>query len=518
MHIGAVCLALTILVQVPAPDAAARESGSLRAEEIMILAKETSQLEALRDRLAKEGDRGGAAEVGRYLPEVAPQSGGTKFATLAEVVPGRRKGLANVGSAGVGVGWRNELAKIRGESSRLFFMLAEKAGGGSLTQKHFALADRCLRGVLAREPDQTEARRLVGYMAYEGGWARPYAVKQMRAGKVLDGKYGWVPLEWLAHLERGELPATKGGGQAGKRWVGAEEADGERREWSKGWEIRTEHFFIKTNVPFSEAIAFGRHLEAFHDLFFSILADVVGEKLPLARRFKDKGAVGEIAGEPHLVYYFRSRDEYVERVRALQGDSAEESLGLYIPPEPGRVRRAPAYFFRDKGGELDVTATLYHEVSHQLLFESGGAGVGDFRKNAGNFWVFEGMGTYFESVTTKAEGMIEVGGRAGRRFEAAAENLLAKRKMVRLADFVKLDQKEFNREEDVYLHYQQAVALTTLLMDGDGRGYREDFLDYFRDAFQGRLKRTTGKGLNDRVGMSFETMEGALREYLGTGR
>ena len=82
----------------------------------------------------------------------------------------------------------------------------------------------------------------------------------------------------------------------------------------------------------------------------------------------------------------------------------------------------PAYFFRDPGGQLPVTATLYHEVSHQLLFET--AGPNAYTKNVGNYWVFEGLGTYFETVLPQPDGSLEVGGLAGPRIEAAIRSLV----------------------------------------------------------------------------------------------
>ena len=99
----------------------------------------------------------------------------------------------------------------------------------------------------------------------------------------------------------------------------------------------------------------------------------------------------------------------------------DQSLGYYNPPRPGKGNRAPAYFFRDPGGQLPVTATLYHEVSHQLLFET--AGPNGYTKNAGNYWVFEGLGTYFETVTPQPDGSLEVGGLVGERIAEARQSL-----------------------------------------------------------------------------------------------
>jgi hypothetical protein len=503
-------LTCLVVLQVPPPSASTDLAKDLRRQERAILDRESEALKRQADLLASAGQAEAATALRKFLPAAPPANGASTFVPLPDVV-GRKAGLANV-PAGVNASarWRADLATTRNASAKALFELANRAA--TSTPRHYALADACLRAVLERQPDYAEARRLLGFVPHDGGWATPFAVKQIGLGMVLHPTFGWVKSTWLPHLERGELPAP---GQRSDRWLPAKEADALRSAWESGWTIDTEHFRIKANVPLSEAIAFGRHLEAFHELFFSMLADVIAEKLPLARRFKEKAAVGETPTEPHHVYYFASRDEYVAHIRPLEGEKSDQSLGLYIPPKSGRrPPRSPAYFFRDPGGELDVTATLYHEVSHQLLFEAGPAKVNDYEKNLGNYWVFEGMGTYFESIVTLPDGSIEVGGKVGRRIEAARDSLVKDRRGVPLAEFVKLNLDRFGADDVVHLHYQQADALATFLMDGRGGEYREDFLTYFADAYHGRLKRNAGRALDDRLGKSYEQIGAELLKYL----
>ena len=164
-------------------------------------------------------------------------------------------------------------------------------------------------------------------------------------------------------------------------------------------------------------------MELFHDLLFSLLADVVAEDLPLARRFRDKGNA-QPRPAVHTIYYFGTQDEYIEYLRSQGESDLESTLGIYIPPKKAGVRRAPAYFFSDKGGALDVIATLFHEVSHQLLQESTSATPNAFRKNFGNFWVFEGLGTYFESVVVEPDNSLLFGGYVGPRIKDARRRML----------------------------------------------------------------------------------------------
>ena len=65
-----------------------------------------------------------------------------------------------------------------------------------------------------------------------------------------------------------------------------------------------------------------------------------------------------------------------------------------------------------------MTATLYHEVSHQLLFESAGRRT-TIERNVGNYWVFEGLGTYFETLTAEPDGSLRIGGLVGPRIDEA---------------------------------------------------------------------------------------------------
>ncbi len=502
-------LVAVLVQQVPPPDAARKESASLREESAAILEREAAEVKALADRLASRGDRLGAEAVrGTLPPPTMTDEGASRFQTLPPIVGARSPGLANIGVAGkTASGWKSDREAIRATSAAKFFELATKAA----TARQYSLADSCLRKVIVRQPEHAEARRLLGFVPFEGGWATPYAVAQLKAGKTLHPTYGWVKASWVPHLEAGELPSRAGLSQGREVWVAADLADAERSDWASAWEIDTEHFLIRSNVPLSEAIDFGRHLETLNQLFESLLADVIGDASPLAQRFRSRTMVGERPDERHKVAYFASRDQFVENLRARRPDIGE-SLGIYLPADRGR--RGQAYFFRDKAGQIDVTATLYHEVSHQLLFESGIAGPNVYKKNVGNFWVFEGLGTYFETFAIGDDGAVEIGGMVGPRLAAARRNLVMKERIVPLKTFVNYNEAGF-MGGDVFLHYQQAIALTTFLMQARGGAYREGFLDYVKAACQGHLKGgVSGKPLDVRVGKPYADIEAELLTYL----
>ncbi len=510
-------IVLALTLQVPAPRAAGDLSTELSAAQRGIAERERTDLTKLVDRLKHDGDSAGATAVSSLWLTPIPNSGASRFLPFPDVIgPAKSRALANLpAQPAKDADWQGELQKVRQRSAQEFSDLAKKAA--TRQPKHYALADECLREVIARQPDHAEARRLLGFVPHEGGWATPYAVRQLRAGKQLHRTYGWVPKDWIPHLEKGELPAPPERGQSQARWLPADEADMLHAPWEKAWQIATEHFVVRTNVPLAEAIVFSRRLEDFHQLFFALLADLFGEGLPQAQRWHNPKRVGEPeVVKPHEVYYFATQQEFVDFIVPLEGPGVAKSLGLYIPPR-GKQKHRPAYFFRDTKEQLPVTATLYHEVSHQLLFESGLGDPEGYKKNVGNYWVFEGLGTYFETLEHAPDGALEVGGLVGKRIEYARARLAGNQEYIPLEEFVSYSQERFNTDKVVFLHYQEANALAVFFMQANDRKYREGFLDYVSDAFKGRVGRASGRSLESRLGLPYKDLDAEFLAYLKGG-
>jgi Protein of unknown function (DUF1570) len=498
---------LLMLAQVPPPAMGSDPARELERGRRSIVAREEAELKSLAERLSRQGDRADANRIRERLPRPVDPDGPTRFAPLPEVI------AAHPAETRVEP-WRASLKEIEARSAQELFKLALHAA--KTEPPSYALASVCLRAVLDRDPDHREARRLLGFVPYNGGWARPYAVDQLRKGLVSHPIFGWMPAEDIPHLDHGELPAPVAKRGQKPRWLAAAEADSLRANWSPPWYINTEHFEIQTNVTMAEAISFGRRLEAFHDLFTALFADILGENLPLVRRFKEPAKTVDPAYKHHSVYYFGSKTEYVDYLSPTQGPEIADSLGFYDPPKSGTKGRGRAYFFRDPGGQLPVTATLYHEVSHQLLFET--AGPNAYTRNVGNYWVFEGLGTYFETIVPQRDGSLEVGGLAGPRIEVAINALVAQQQLIPLAEFIALDKNAFDRRSEIHLHYQQAMALTVFLMQWHDGIYRDAFLDYVRDAYRGRIKHGAGRSLESRLGQPHATLDTQFLDFLRNGQ
>ncbi len=323
---------LALPLQVPRPGAGEEAGRELEAARRSILAREATDLRNWAEELSGMGAAQVAADVRSRLPRPVKPDGATRFVPLADMVPAQPASKSDARSP--------RLQEILRRSASELFELAKRAARSE--SPRYALASVCLREVLDRQPEHREARRLLGYVPYQGGWARPYAIQQIKEGFVDHPKFGWVKAGWVPHLDLSELPAPPSRGRV--RWLPAAEADQLRSDWASRWHIFTEHFEIQTNVPLADAIGFGRRLEAFHDLFTSLLADVLGENLPLAQRFRNPKMTGELSVKRHLVYYFASKEGFTNYLMPTYGADITESLGFFDPPKASRGGAHPPIF------------------------------------------------------------------------------------------------------------------------------------------------------------------------------
>ena len=212
------------------------------------------------------------------LPRPVEPDGPTRFVPLPDVVPASSRRASPMPA-------QADSGRSNRRSATEFFELAQRAAKSD--PPRYALASHVPPGQSSTgSPTIPRRSRLLGYVPYEGGWARPFAVQQLKKGYVDHPTFGWVKADWVP-APRSWRAACRRRSRGKVRWLPAAEADRLRADWNPPWQISTEHFEIQTNVTLADAIGFGRRLEAFHDLFMALLADVLGDNLPLARRFRN---------------------------------------------------------------------------------------------------------------------------------------------------------------------------------------------------------------------------------------
>jgi hypothetical protein len=498
-----------LISQVPAPHDNGETGRRLRDDYRAILEREAASLV----KAAGSQPQAQADAIRALIVPPGPPDGPLSFKPLPESTSGG--GLANRPASSV-----MELADVhaaRETAAKSLMRLAHQAA--QVENSRYDIAALCLRGVLARNPNHPEARRLLGYVPHNGGWATPQAAENLNGGLVLDPTFGWVPDDWIPHLNEGLLPGIITRGRV-IPWLPADQANALRDSIQRGWVIKTEHFEIQTDVPLADAIQFGRRLEALHDAFFLNFGNLVGEKLPLARRFRDPSHVPSTRddGKRYSVWYFGNKDEYVEFLRPFEGPDIVKSLGTYLPARKGQSQSAGrSYFFRDDNGQIDNLSTLFHEVSHQLLFESLSPATRQ-EQNVGNYWVWEGLGTYFETFTPQEDGSYQLGGLIGPRIEKARDDILRAGLFIPIGELAGMDKSRFNDERAVYLHYAESMALTVFFLNYDNGRYRDEFLDYVSDAYKGRYRRGSSlPPLVKRLGVAPRTLEDEFLDFLRSG-
>ena len=486
------------------------ESLTPRLERLEILAAESKALDAAAEKARAAGSLDEAAAIEAIRQPPPPADDATSFVPLPETAP-----AANLAEGARETDLPAEVSAILKSTAARLLDLARRCA--LETPAHLGIAAESLKDALRRDPDNPELRRLLGYVPYQGGWATPQAAANLEAGMVLHATFGWVPANWVAELESGKLPGQVVSGEV-VSWLPAADADRLREDFFKRpWTIRTEHFEVTTNVPLSEAISFGRQLEAVHQAFFIQLADLIGpDHHPLALRFRDPRLIPTPARTLHQVWYFADASTYIKYARDRFRRDETISLGFYLEPPLSRRFRVPprSYFHRAPDQPVSALATLFHEASHQLLFES--AGPTAYTRNVDNYWVWEGLGTYFETFQPQPDGSYQIGGLTGPRIERGLEEARAGKLLLTLAEIQKLTPNQFMDEHEIYRNYIQAMAWTLFLMQAEGGRYRSGFLAYIREAYDGQFRPGgPGRSLEEHLILAEGSLDAPFRSYMG---
>jgi hypothetical protein len=186
-----------------------------------------------------------------------------------------------------------------------------------------------------------------------------------------------------------------------------------------------------------------------------------------------------------------------------------ETVGIYFDAEE------EAHFFA--GGESDAeiknAGTLHHEAVHQLFQESrpSARSVGALA----NFWIIEGVATYFESLVEhedeRAGRYYTIGEANAGRLPAARERLLTDGFYVPLSQLTTWGKDDLQRQPDLAKLYSQSAGLAAFFMDAEQARYREPLVQYLTDVYAGR---DDGRTLARASGVRYEQLDAAYRRYL----
>jgi len=354
--------------------------------------------------------------------------------------------------------------------------LAKRAADAGQLSLAFEWATEAVR----ENPDHAAARRALGYEQHEGHWLTPYAKRMVVAGKHWDPAAGWIS-----------------DGDAGKS----------RKPGRDGWQVRTDNFLVISNDSQAAAAELAAKLERLYQVWRQLFAGFSYSEREVQQLFAGEREPRE-RHRPFRVFYHRDKQDYVLKLQHRQPRIAE-TLGIYFDGE----REAHFFAGDDKALDSRNTPTLHHEAVHQLFQESRPAArqVG----HAANFWIVEGIATYFETLREhqdpEAGLYYTIGESSAGRLPAAKERLLASGFYVPLDELTHLGKEPFQRYTELAKLYSQSAGLAAMLMDGDGGQYREPLVRYLITVYAGRDKPSS---LSEATGESTTTLDAAYRQFL----
>ena len=383
------------------------------------------------------------------------------------------------------------------EIGQNFYLLARRVQSDSPT-----FAFELLNLVLQFHPDHPSARALRGYVRQGNEWMTPFERDQKKANRVDHPQFGWLPAAHVPEYERG-LRYFLG------KWMPAAQEAEIRRDFRYAWTVQTEHFQIKTNVSLERGVELGRKLELFHDYFKQTFALFYNSPEQLKRLFDENSGRVKTQAQLYEVHFFRTKEEYIAKLQPRIPQIAMTN-GLY------QLEDRVSYFYEDPERNLD--ATLFHEATHQLMYESHlkQRDVGQQE----HFWIVEGIACYMESfrVSQTPSGLhYDVGDPRFIRFYWARHRLLEENYQPSLEQFARMGMQAFQTgsQQELQRRYSQASGLSHFFMHFNNGQYRDALMLHLAQLYHSNPRiQQMAKGLDTLTGVPYPTLDRQYREYL----
>ena len=376
----------------------------------------------------------------------------------------------------------------------LFELAQQAAEAGQLS-----LAFQWTTETLRENPDHAVARRVLGYVEKSGMWLTPYGARMHDAGKMWDSQNGWVAKNPVGTaIPDGRIDAAR------------------HLDIKNGWQVRTDHFLVTTNHSLAAGAELAARLERLYQIWRQLFAGFYYSAQEVKSLFAGE-RIARVPVRQFKVFCHRSREDYVNSLSRRQPMIAG-TLGIYFDTN------SEAHFFAEEntndksapGGKTEnadaQVATLYHEAVHQLFQESKPAArrIGELS----NFWVIEGVATYFETLTEhndpKAGRYYTIGELSAGRLPTARERL-HDNYYVPLADLIKLGKSEMQGHDDVAKLYSQSSGLAAFLLNGAEGRYREPMVRYLQAVYS---RRDNDQTLAELAGSSYSELDAAYRRFM----
>lgn len=390
--------------------------------------------------------------------------------------------------------WQTQLRFLENEYAKDLYIQSRQAlnqGNGNASYAYDLIREAAIHN-----PDNPHVRRILGYVQNQNEWVTPFAHSQIKSGNIWHEQFGWIPKSQVQRYIAGERNYKN-------KWITAEKERELRRDFNSAWEVKTDHYLIKTNVSLEKGVELGKALEDFYGVFNETFAGFFHTPEQLQNRFNETTRNLKIDAKQYVVHFYRTREEYVEKLRKYF-PSIEQTNGVYMTSE--RI----AHFYYDP--DNDHSGTLFHEATHQLFFESFGNRT--ICENH-HFWIIEGIACYMESFHSK-NGAFSLGDPNYIRFTGARRNLLENNFYVPLREFSGYGMLDFQTAPELKKIYTQAAGLARFFMHHENGRYRDALVTHLSQLYSNDERvRDKAKGLDELTGVDFTELD---RQYAEDAR
>lgn len=394
--------------------------------------------------------------------------------------------------------WKSPLRRAQQDYARDLYLLAQRL----VNQGHSSYAFQVIREAASHDPDNKSVRGVLGFARHENQWVTPFRRQMLKENNVWHEEFGWLKKDQVDRYENGERYFKS-------KWMSARQEAELRRDFKNAWEVRTDHFLVKTNVSQERGVEVAKALEEFHDFFMEAFASFFQSPQQLKKLFSPATGAATRAAKPHVVHYFATQDEYNTTLKPkipLIGITN----GLYFTTD------RTAYFFEPTVGNFEQNKpTLFHEATHQLLYEIDpkARAIADRE----HFWIIEGIACYMESFRRGNNGRISVGDPRYLRFEAARQRYVIDKYYIPLEKFAGMGLRDFQSDPNIAKNYSQASGLAHFFMHYDNGRYRDDLIEHLTQHYSvTRRKVPMVQGLDELTGVDYAELDRQYGEYCAT--
>ena len=351
--------------------------------------------------------------------------------------------------------WYRKFTEHRVLQAKGLFILARRA----LDAGDATAAYQLLHETLHENPNHAQARAILGYRKTNTGWEKS---KGAITGKTM-------------RIANRNLRFNAG----------------------RHWRVDSEHFTIITNASEKAGRQAAERLERLYVVWRQLFFTHWSSLDTLKRKFERPPAAVSTP-KRHKIVLFANRQQYLSALVKLQ-PRIDVTVGIYMDDQ------RTVYLY---AGDDAKTSTWYHEVAHQLFFETGRV-VNTVGRQA-NFWLIEGIAMYMESPQFH-DGYCTVGGIDSDRLQYARYRALSEKYYIPLTELTALGRADFQAREDLKRIYSQSAGLANFLSDYQGGVYRKALNNYLQAAYQGRA---TAGSLAQFTGQGYKTLDQQYKQFL----